>query len=235
MISQVNCLNESIRSIQVLGVSGVNLSSLAQFPSTANQWFVSLIWIPKSTQKGPNVICATATDSAYQITIHCYTVIVRDLTTTTSTTTTTTTSTSTTTTTTTTQQQLSTTQSSLGAIIGGSVGGVIGVGAVAAAAYFIISKFMLSSAVTPPPAPISQIPSQPPKIQKPPKPVKTRMQAANIQNKTFNMKKIPQVNNLTNIEQVAPITPKKEPLPPPKTRMMGPLIKHKTFNLPLDI
>jgi hypothetical protein len=214
MIAQVNCLNESILSIQVLGVSGLNVSSLAQFSSTTNQWYVSLAWIPTSTQKGPNILCATATDSTYQITIHCYTIVVSD-----------------------TSQVITTqtmakitTQSNLGAIVGGSIGGAIGLAAVATVAYLIITKLKASTVISAPPVPILKIPSQPPK---PPKPIKTRMQAANIQNKTFNLKKIPQANNLTNIEQIVPVTPRKEPLPPPKTRMMGPLIKHKTFNLPL--
>jgi hypothetical protein len=76
LVAQVGCQLEQITEIQVLGLSGnLQVTSLQTIQGTL-EWYVNLTWIPTTDQQGANVICGMATDSAFYVAFHCYTIIV---------------------------------------------------------------------------------------------------------------------------------------------------------------
>ena len=64
-------------ALQIVGPTGTSVGTTTLIAGTSpSQYYVNVTWTPSATQIGPNVICATATDtSCLNSENHCYTVL----------------------------------------------------------------------------------------------------------------------------------------------------------------
>jgi hypothetical protein len=74
IIAESQCPGERITDIIVIGLTGSKLSPLMS-TSVSSQKYVNMTWTPVQSQFGPNVICASATDSSFLVSFNCYTVL----------------------------------------------------------------------------------------------------------------------------------------------------------------
>lgn len=56
IVATVYCSGDSVVELLTVSPLFVNKTSLALVPGTTNQWYITLSWVPKQDQKGPQVI-----------------------------------------------------------------------------------------------------------------------------------------------------------------------------------
>lgn len=78
-VAQAGCTGISMESIVISAPAGVSVGNMFHLGGT--QWARQFTWTPVVSQRGPNIICATATDvTCFASNMHCFTMLAGALT-----------------------------------------------------------------------------------------------------------------------------------------------------------